>query len=85
MIFNWYRIFNLTEFLSTELVSVTYELELENLGIKKVLVTQGNEIGVTYDDTMLVVPDEADEIFTFNGKAVYWSSTTDDVYLGLPV
>lgn len=84
MIFNWFRIFNLTEFLSTELVSVSYRLELENVGIKEILVTQGNEISLTYEDTMLMVA-EADTVFTFNGKAAYWSSVTDDVYLGLPV
>lgn len=85
MIFNWYRIFNLTEFLSTALVSVTYALDLENIGIRDVLVTQGNEVGLTYEDTLLVVPEEPDEIFTFNGMAVYWSEASDDVYLGFQV
>lgn len=84
MIYMWYRIFNLTEFLATMLVSRTYTLELENIGIKDVLVTNGKTIAVTYEDVMLSVNLNGKNPFAFEGHAVYLDSATQDVYLGLP-
>lgn len=83
--FNWYRIFNLTEFLATQLVSRTYTLELENVGIKDILATNGKTVSITYDDVMLSINLNGKNPFVFEGKAVYLADATQDVYLGLPI
>ena len=83
--FMWYRIFNLTEFLATDLISRTYTLELENVGIKDVLVTNGKTVAVTYEDVMLSINLNGKNPFVFEGHAVYLAEATQDVYLGLPI
>lgn len=83
--FMWYRIFNLTDFLATNLVSRTYELELEGVGIKDVLVTNGNMISLTYADKTLSLNLNDKNPFIFEGYAVYLMEATQDVYLGLPI
>lgn len=84
MIYKWFKIFNLTEFLATNLVSRTYTIELEGIGVKDILATQGNTNSITYDDVMLSINMNAKNPFEFEGKAVYLSET-NDVWLGLPV
>lgn len=84
MIFIWYRIFNLTAFLDTLLVSRVYQLELENIGIKEILVTNGKTVSLTYEDVMLSINLNGKNPFVFEGHAVYLDSATQDVYLGLP-
>lgn len=83
--FMWYRIFNLTEFLATDLISRNYTLELENVGIKDVLVTNGKTVSVTYEDVMLSINLNGKNPFVFEGHAVFLDSATQDVYLGLPI
>lgn len=80
MLYNWYRIFSLSEFLATNLVSKVYSLELEGIGLKDILVTQGNLISITYDDVMLSLNLNGKNPFEFEGKAIYLKG--DDVYLG---
>lgn len=83
--FNWYRIFKLTEFLDTMLVSRVYTLELENIGIKDVLVTNGKTVSITYEDVMLPLNLNGKNPFIFEGKAIYLKPETQDVYLGFPI
>lgn len=83
--YNWYRIFNLTEFLATQLVSRTYQLELENIGIKDILVTNGKTVSITYEDVMLSLNLNDKNPFVFEGLAIYLADTTQDVYLGFPL
>lgn len=85
MNFYWYRIFNLAEFLATELVSRVYELDLARVGLKKILTTNGNVVSITYEDVMLSVPAESDVVFSFEGYAIYLHPITGDVHLGLPI
>ena len=85
MIFNWYLIFNLTEFLATQLVSRVYTLELENVGIKDVMATNGKTISITYEDSMLSINLNGKNPFIFEGRAVYLDSASQNVYLGLPI
>lgn len=82
--FMWYRIFNLAEFLATNLVSRTYELELENVGIKEILATNGKTVSITYEDVMLSINLNGKNPFVFEGHAVYLAEN-QDVYLGLPL
>lgn len=84
MIYNWYRIFNLTEFLATGLVSRTYTLELEDLGIKDILATQGKTVSITYEGVMLSINLNGKNPFEFEGHAVYLSED-QDVYLGIAI
>ena len=84
MIFNWFLIFNLTEFLATQLVSRTYELELEGIGIKEILATSGKTASITYEDVMLSINLNGKNPFIFEGHAVYLDPATQNVYLGLP-
>lgn len=84
MIFNWFLVFNLTEFLATQLVSKTYQLELEGIGIKDILATNGKTISVTYEAVMLSINLNGKNPFIFEGHAVFLDNATQNVYLGLP-
>ena len=83
--FNWYKIFNLTEFEALELVSRTYTLDLEGLGLKDILVTKGNRIALTYEGVMLSLELNDRNPYEFEGLAVYIDDETQDVYLGIEV
>lgn len=86
MIFNWFKVFNLTEFLATGLVSKTYLLILEGVGQKDVLVTYGNEISIVYEDVLLPVQFQGDNPFTRigdNGTYAVYKDAAEDVWLGI--
>jgi hypothetical protein len=55
MLFNWYNLFSLTDFLNTGMVSRTYYANLEGVGQKQILVTRGNEVSIIYEGVMLPV------------------------------
>ncbi len=55
MTFDWYNIFNLTDWLATGLVARTLTLSLESRGRTVFQITQGNETSVGYDDVFLPV------------------------------
>lgn len=55
MIYDWYNLFSLPEFLDTGLVSRTIDVVLDGVGEKEILVTRGNEVGVQYDDVFMMV------------------------------
>lgn len=83
--FNWFKIFNLTEFLATGLISKTYTQELVGIGVKDVLVTNGNMISLTYEDVMLSINLNGKNPFVFEGMAVFLDDLTQDVYLGFEI
>lgn len=85
MIFNWYKIFNLTEFEALGLVSRTYKLTLNGIGEKEILVTKGNSVNVLYGDAFMPVNFYDYNPFIRGGYAVYKDAETDDVYLGILV
>lgn len=86
MTFNWFKIFNMDEFLALELFSKTYLVILEGVGQRDVLVTRGNEVSIVYDDVLLVVDFEGDNPFVRVGAentyAVYKDENAD-VWLGI--
>ena len=47
--YNFYEIFKESEFSALGVISKTYTLELEGIGLKDVLVTKGNLLGITYE------------------------------------
>ena len=86
MNFNWYKLFNLDEFLALGLVSKVYQVVLEGVGQRDILVTYGNEISVVFEDVFMPVQFEGANPFTREGDdatyAVYKDSN-GDVHLGI--
>lgn len=82
--FNWFKIFNKTEFLAAELVSKTYTLNLEAIGQKDILVTLGNALGVTYDGIFLYLVDGGANPFEWESHALYIDAN-NDVFLGIAI
>ncbi len=79
---NWYKLFNMTEWLATELVSRNLSVYLDGVGQKEILITQGNETGVMIDDVFLIVNFNDNNPFQFGDRAVY-QDENDDVWVGL--
>ncbi len=84
MTFDWYKIFNLTEFEALDLVSKAYILNLEGLGEQTVMVFKGNEVSIQYDDVTLPIQLHDENPFVFDGYAVYIDEN-DDVFLGVEI
>jgi hypothetical protein len=84
MIYDWYKIFNLDEFIATGLRSRTYTLELEEIGQKDILVTRANLYSILYDGIFLPISLNDKNPFEFEGHAVYLDSN-NDVFLGIAV
>jgi hypothetical protein len=86
MNFNWFKLFNLDEFLALGLVSKVYQVVLEGVGQKNILVTSGNLVSIVYDDVLLALEFEADNPFVRQGDdsiyAIYRDSN-GDVHLGI--
>jgi hypothetical protein len=82
--YNWFKIFNKTEFLALGLVSRTYTLNLSGIGQKDILVTFGNLIGVTYEEIFLTLTEGGNNPFEFEGHALYVNGS-NDVYLGIAI
>lgn len=89
MIYQWFLIFNLTEFIATGLVSRTITTFLEEIGEKDILITRGNEVSIVYEDVILPVLYEGENPFVSEGDdgtyAVFKDPATEDVYLGIEV
>lgn len=81
MTYLWFKIFNRTDFEATGVVSRTYSLNLEGVGLKSILVTKGETIGITYDDVFLSLELNEKNPLEFEGYAIYVDEN-DDVYLG---
>lgn len=78
----FYRIFNLAEFQALDLVSKTYTIELEDIGLKDILVTKGNLVSITYEGVLLSLNLNGANPFEFDDHAIV---LLDDgyVYLGI--
>jgi hypothetical protein len=88
MIFDWYLIFNLTEFLALNLVSRTISVQIEGIGEKDVLITRGNEVSLVFQDVILPVGFHEQNLFTQEGSEKTYGVFKDDdenVYLGIEV
>ena len=84
MIYDWYKIFNLNEFLALGLVSYTYTVELEQRGLFDILVTHGNLTGMVFEDLYLPIGFNSKNPFEFEDHATY-TKENGDVYLGIAV
>lgn len=83
MTYKWYQIFSLTEFEATGLVSREYQVNLQGLGLKSILVTKGNAISVVYADVFLSLNLGGNNPFEFGGYAIYLDAD-NLVWLGTP-
>lgn len=83
--YDWYKIFNLTEFMALNLVSRTYTLNLQDIGQKDILVTRGNLVSIVYNDVMVSLDLLDENPFEFEGFAIIKNPATQDVYLGISV
>ena len=83
MIYDWYKIFNQTEFEALNLVSKEYVLNLDGLGEKTIMVTIGHELSIKYDGVFLTLHLNGKNPFEFEDYAVYQDMETNDVYLGI--
>lgn len=81
-VYDWYKVFNLTEFEATGLVSQSLELVFDTLGVKTLLVTKGNLVSVTFDDVMLAIGLNSKSPFEFEDRAIYLDEN-DDVWVGI--
>lgn len=86
MNFNWYLLFNLTEFLATDLVSRVLTVSLEEVGEKSILITRGNLVSLVYEDVFLPIEFQSDNPLIREGDdasyAVY-KDVNQDVWLGI--
>ena len=83
MEYNWFRIFNTSEFVGVDFTSKTYNLNLETLGFKDVLVCKGNLFSMTYEGVMLTIGLNDSNPFEFDGYASFINDV-GTVYLGVP-
>lgn len=84
MIFTWYKIFNLVEFMGTGLVSRTLDLELTDIGPVSILITRGELVSILYDGVFLPIDLNQVNPFSMDGYAVYVDGA-NDVFLGFEV
>lgn len=82
MSYTWYKIFNYDEFVDEGLVSKKYTLDLENIGEKEILVTQGNTVNILYEGVLLCSYLNDRNPFYFEGYGIYKNSA-GDVFLGV--
>ncbi len=81
--YDWYLIFNKTEFEALSLVSKVYTVNLESVGEKEVFVTKGVGIGILYEEVFLPLDLLDYNPFEFEGFAIFINDDTQDVYLGI--
>ncbi len=86
MQFDWYNIFNLTEFLALNLVSRNLTVSLEGAGEKDVLIVRGNTVSIVFEDVLLSINFEDANPFVREGDdasyAVYKDSDSN-IWLGI--
>ncbi len=89
MTFDWYLIFNLTEFLATGLVSRDMTVSLEGIGDADVMITKGNLVSIVFRDVIMPILFDDENPFVREGDdgtyAVFKDPATENVYLGIEV
>lgn len=80
--YDWYRMVNKDDFESTGLVSRTLTVDLDGIGLKSILITKGNLLGITYEGVFLPVNLNGVNPFYFEGYGVYLREN-GDVFLGI--
>ncbi len=81
MIYDWYKLFNLTEFNSENLTSKKIIADLESRGENEFLITKGNEVSVLFEGYFLPVNFLNENPFSASAYAVYLDDN-NDVWFG---
>lgn len=84
MIFDWYNIFSLDEFLETELTSRELVVLLETIGRTTLLISRGNVVSVTYQEVFLPINFLDVNPYIDSGLAVYIDGE-NNVWIGFEV
>jgi hypothetical protein len=84
MEYQWYQIFDYSDFLDTGLVNRTLEVEAPGRGTIQVLLTRGNEVSFTYEGTLLPVNFLGRNPYHRDGKGVFLD-IDGKVWLGFEV
>lgn len=84
MEFNWFPLFNRSEFEELGLVSRTLTVTLEGIGEKEILITQGNELAITYEGIFLPVSFTDKNPFVKEGHAIFEDSN-ENIFLGIEI
>ncbi len=82
--FNWYRLFNQTEFTDLEIPSKEFDVDLTGIGIETIMITKGNLVSILVDDVILPINLNSKNPFRFGERAVYLDDN-GDVWLGVYV
>jgi hypothetical protein len=80
--FNWFRLFNQQEFLDLELVSYEFDVELEGVGTKNIMIAKGTAVSIFVDGIFLSINLNGRNPFRYNELAVYLDEN-EDVWLGI--
>lgn len=80
--FNWYQVFNRQAFLDTDLVSREFDLFIEGVGQKTVLVTRGVGVSMLYDGAFMMIGLNDKNPFRI-GEYAAFVDEVDDVWLGI--
>jgi hypothetical protein len=86
MIFDWYMLFSLTEFLETDLVSRSLDVILDGVGEETILITRGNEIGIQYADVFMMINFEDQNPMIAQGDAATYAvykDQSENIWLGI--
>lgn len=84
MTYNWFQVFNRTEFEATRLASKNFRLFFQGIGEVEILVTRGAYTSILYDGVFLPIEMQDVNPFEFDSHAIY-VDLNDDVWLGVPV
>ena len=82
MNYEWFKIFNKTEFEALNLISKEYTYNFEGIGNKTILVTKGNVLSVLFDDIFMSVNLNDNNPFEMDDRAVYLDAN-NDVWVGI--
>ena len=80
--FDWFKIFNTTEFQNLNLVSKSYNVVLEGYGDYSILVTRSNNFNILFNGVFLSLNLNDKNPFVREGYAIY-ADENRDVYLGI--
>jgi hypothetical protein len=82
MTYKWYNIINQDDFIAMGFSSKQLEVDLEDIGVKTVLVTKGVGVSILYDGVFLTVNLNNNNPFEFDSHAVYIDAN-NDIWLGV--
>lgn len=80
--FDWYRIFNLQEFLDSGLVSFPATVVLDGIGQRELLIVRGVGVGVQLEDIFLRLDLNGRNPMRFGERAIFLDPN-GDVWLGV--